>query len=134
MAMPLWRETFRSPRVWKLDARVSFFLLPPLMPIFRLETSLLMVGALVTLYIVEVRYGMSFPSAIRYVRAKMAGRVRRPTGRTYALVDLHEAEVAYAAKQRDEVREINRNVFTRALKAVGVDAGIHTRKTGERSK
>jgi intracellular multiplication protein IcmT len=73
-----WRNTFKSPRFFIVDARISVFLLVFLMHI-RLWTFLILVVTAAIFYIVE-RRGYAFESAIRALRLKIAGPIRPATG------------------------------------------------------
>ncbi|GCD54017.1 hypothetical protein WSS15_29280 [Acetobacter pasteurianus] len=117
--MAQWRETFRSPRIWKLDARVALFALPPLLPIFRKLTLTIMVFALITIWVVEIRYKMNFASAMRYIRSRIAGRVRKQTSRNLSWIDMDIAELDKNIREKVEEKEIKGNFFARILSSLG---------------
>jgi intracellular multiplication protein IcmT len=74
--MAHWRNTFKAPRFFMVDARVSIFLIAFLLHI-RLWTLLLMICVLFGFYWVE-RFGYDFPSALRALRLRIAGPIRPP--------------------------------------------------------
>jgi intracellular multiplication protein IcmT len=69
-----WRNTFKNPRFFFVDARVSFFLLAFMLHI-RLWTLVLLIVTFVTFYLVE-RRGYAFQSALRAVRLQLSGPIR----------------------------------------------------------
>jgi intracellular multiplication protein IcmT len=71
-----WRNTFKAPRFFMLDARVSFFLLGFLLHM-RLWTFVLLIVIAIVFHWVE-RFGYDFMSAIRALRLKIVGNVRPP--------------------------------------------------------
>ncbi len=71
-----WRNTFKHPRFFFLDARVAVFLLGFLLHI-RLWTLILLLIVFGIFYWVE-RLGYDFPSALRALRLKLSGNERPP--------------------------------------------------------
>jgi intracellular multiplication protein IcmT len=74
--MAHWRNTFRSPRFFFFDARVSIFLVGFLLHI-RLWTLLVLITVFLAFYWME-RHGYDFMSALRAVRSRIAGPIRPP--------------------------------------------------------
>lgn len=70
-----WRHTYKTPRLYILDARVSFFLLLDILHL-RLWTIALTVLACSFLYYFEKRWDLSLVSSLRMIRFWMAGRTR----------------------------------------------------------
>lgn len=71
-----WRNTYKFPRFWILDARVAIFFLLFLLHI-RMWSFICMIIIFGIFYIME-RYGLDFASAFRAVRSYMAGPIRDP--------------------------------------------------------
>jgi intracellular multiplication protein IcmT len=76
MATPHWRNTFKQPRFFFLDARVGVFLLFFLLHI-RIWTLAVTLVVFVVFFIME-RYGYDFASALRAVRSFFSGPKRPP--------------------------------------------------------
>ena len=74
--MAHWRNTFKQPRFFFLDARVGVFLVVFLLHV-RLWTLLIMIVVFGIFFMME-RYGLGFSSALRAVRAYFAGPIRHP--------------------------------------------------------
>jgi hypothetical protein len=74
--MPAWRDTYKPARLFVLDARLLFVLLPTLLWV-RIYTIVPLLLAAGLLFYVERRLEMSVPSALRAMRSMIAGH-RRP--------------------------------------------------------
>ncbi len=74
--MAHWRNTFKQPRFFFLDARVGIFFLLMLLHI-RIWTIITMTVIFLIFFVME-RYGLDFSSALRSIRSYFAGPQRNP--------------------------------------------------------
>ncbi len=74
--MAHWRNTFKQPRFFFLDARVGVFFIGFLLHI-RLWTLGVMLVVFAVFFMME-RYGLDFASALRAIRSYFAGPRRDP--------------------------------------------------------
>lgn len=83
-----WRDTYRPARFVKIDARISFLILPTML-YFRWYTVVPTLLAAVILYWLEKRLNMDVPSALRAIRSYIAGpyRIARPGWKALKFVD-----------------------------------------------
>lgn len=70
-----WRDSYRTPRFFALDARVLYVVLPALFHV-RWWTATAALAAIAFLWWIERRYGMSFESGLRMLRRGLIGPVR----------------------------------------------------------
>jgi len=74
--MSYWRNSFKYPRFFFLDARVAVFFLLFLLHI-RIWTLIIMILVFAVFYMME-RYGINFSSALRGARSYLTGKIRPP--------------------------------------------------------
>jgi hypothetical protein len=86
--MPAWRDTYKPARLFIIDARLLFILLPTLLWV-RYYTVLPLLAVIILLFYVERRLEMSIPSALRLVRSTLAGPIRpaRSASKLRQLID-----------------------------------------------
>jgi intracellular multiplication protein IcmT len=73
-----WRDTYKTPKFFFMDARISFFILATLLHIsFWTFGTTLVIACF--LYYFEKRRNMGLESSLRMIRAKMAGFIRPAT-------------------------------------------------------
>lgn len=77
--MYAWRNTYKTPKFFFVDARISFFVLLALLHV-ALWTFLIVSAVAAFLYYFEKRRGMGLASAIRMIRSYISGP-QRPAGR-----------------------------------------------------
>lgn len=73
--MANWRDTYRRPKFWIIDARIALLILPTLFHL-RWWTITLVLSVAAILYIAEIRLGLSPEGALRAFRRILAGPIR----------------------------------------------------------
>lgn len=73
--MASWRDTYKKPRLFFIDARIAYIIIPVLVYI-RIWTILLVCAVATILYLLEVRRGLDIAAAGRALRWWLAGDYR----------------------------------------------------------
>jgi hypothetical protein len=83
MSGSLWQDSYYQPKIGPLDYRVvPGFLVAIIIPVFRLETIVIVTCFAILSGVAESRYGMSIGSLMMFFRSKLRGRTYPPPGRS----------------------------------------------------